>query len=39
MEVQMKQMANQIEEEEFWSQSEANLDGNYVVDESTSYQE
>jgi leucyl aminopeptidase (aminopeptidase T) len=39
MEVQMKQMANQIEEEEFWNQSETNLDGHYVVDESTSYQE
>jgi hypothetical protein len=32
-------MANQIEEEEFWSQSKANLDGHYMVDESTSYQE
>jgi hypothetical protein len=39
MEVQIKQMANQIEEEEFWSQLEANLGGHYVVDESTSYQE
>jgi hypothetical protein len=39
MEVQMKHMANQIEEEEFWIQSKANLDGHYVVDESTSYQE
>jgi len=37
MEVQMKHMANQIEEEEFWIQSKANLDGHYVVDESTSY--
>jgi len=32
-------MANQIEEEEFWSQSETNFDGYYVVDESTSYHE
>jgi hypothetical protein len=37
IEVQMKQMANQKEEEEFLSQSEANLDGHYVVDESTSF--
>jgi leucyl aminopeptidase (aminopeptidase T) len=35
----MKKMTNQIEEEEFWSQSKTNLDGYYVVDESTSYQE
>jgi hypothetical protein len=35
----MKQMANQIEEEDFWSQSKANLDGHYMVDKCTSYQE
>jgi hypothetical protein len=39
MEVQIKQMANQIEEEELQRQSEANLDGHYVVDESTFYHE
>jgi len=32
-------MANQIEEDELQRQSEANLDGHYVVDESTSYHE
>jgi hypothetical protein len=32
-------MENQIEEEEFWSQSKANLDGHYLVDGSTFYQE
>jgi hypothetical protein len=39
MEVQMKQMANQIEEEELQRQSVANLDGHYMVDENTSYHE
>jgi uncharacterized coiled-coil protein SlyX len=39
MEVQMELMANQIEEEELQRKSEANLDGHYVVDESTSYHE
>jgi septum formation inhibitor MinC len=39
MEVQMEQMANQIEEEELQRQLEANLDGHYVVDEGTSYHE
>jgi hypothetical protein len=33
----MEQMAKQIEEEELQKQSEANLDGHYVVDKSTSY--
>jgi hypothetical protein len=35
----MKQMATQIEEEELERQSEANLNGHYVVDGSTSYHE
>jgi hypothetical protein len=39
LEVQMEQMAKQIEEEELQRQSEANLDGHYVVDESTFYNE
>jgi hypothetical protein len=37
MEVQMKQMANQIEEEELQRQSVANLDGHYILDENNSY--
>jgi hypothetical protein len=39
MEVQMKQMVNQIEEEELQRQLVANLDGRYMVDENTSYHE
>jgi hypothetical protein len=39
LEVQTKQMAKQIEEEELQRQSEANLDGHYMVDENTSYHE
>jgi hypothetical protein len=39
MEVQMEQMENQIEEEELQRQSVANLDGHYMVNESTSYHE
>jgi hypothetical protein len=35
----MKQMTNQIEEEELQRQLEANIDGNYVVDENNSYHE
>jgi uncharacterized coiled-coil protein SlyX len=37
IEVQLKQIANEIEEEEFQCQPVANPDGLYVVDESTSY--
>jgi hypothetical protein len=39
LELQMEQMAKQIEKEEFQRQSEADLDGYYVMDESTSYHE
>jgi len=42
IEVQMEQMANTLnmrEEEELQSQWVANLDGHYMVDESTSYHE
>jgi hypothetical protein len=40
IEVQLEQIANQIEEEEeLQSQLVANLDGHYMVDESTSYHE
>jgi glucosamine 6-phosphate synthetase-like amidotransferase/phosphosugar isomerase protein len=39
LELQMEQMAKQIEEEEFQRQSEADLDRYYVMDESTSYHE
>jgi hypothetical protein len=35
----MEQMVNQIEEEKLQRQLEANLDGHYVVDESTYYHE
>jgi len=39
LELQMEQMANQIEEEELQRQLEADLDRYYVMDESTSYHE
>jgi multidrug efflux pump subunit AcrA (membrane-fusion protein) len=39
IEVQLEQIANQIEEEELQNQLVANLDGHYMMDESTSYHE
>lgn len=39
LEILMEQTANQIEEEELQRQSETNLDGHYMVDERTFYNE
>jgi hypothetical protein len=39
LELQMEQMAKQVEEEELQRQSEADLDGHYVVDESTYHEQ
>jgi uncharacterized coiled-coil protein SlyX len=39
IEVQLEQIANQIEEEELQSQPVANLDGHYMVDESTYHEQ
>jgi hypothetical protein len=39
IEVQLEQIANQIEKEELQTQPVANLDGHYMMDESTSYYE